>query len=281
MAKVASMSWTEAALPGAARDGGTPYHVHFIQKNNLNRLASALDPVAKRQTIANLLLPRNALRSGQKAREELSAAHARGEEIRVISGMRDPVARSVSWLTFMADFYGHVSEPLNPKVEIEADYVVATLREVWRKVLQDEEPNDSFAWLAWYVTGVYAKWFEIELTESLNIDIRNLPFGPGPGARVIAENNVRVLFYRVEDMRLGAVAYSALLSTAREFLGSRMDALPHRNTASNRRSRQYHADISGRFRLPRAWLDEIYDKPVMRCFYDSEEISAFKSRWAE
>lgn len=275
------MSWTEAARPCAAREGAAPYHVHFIQKDNLGRIASAFDRDVKRQTIANMLLPRNMLRSGNRAREQLSAALVTGEEIRVISGMRDPVARSVSWLTFMADFYGHVSEPLNPRAEIRADHVVAFLRDVWRKVLQGEEPEDSFAWLAWYVTGAYAKWFDIEPAESLKIDILDRPFVPGEGARIVAENNVRVLLYRVEDMLPGAVAYSALLSAGCEFLDTQMESLPYRNTATTRRSRQLHCDVSEQLRLPRAWLDEIYHAPVMRCFYNSDEIGAFKSRWTE
>lgn len=281
MAKVASMSWDEAARPAAAREGGTPLHVHFMREDNLSRLMSVLDPAMKQQTIANLLLPRNALRSGNKAREQLEAALARGEETRVISGMRDPVARSVSLLTFMADFYGHVSEPLNPRVEVEADYVVAFLRDIWREVIEGKEPGDTFSYLAWYMTGVYAKWFDIEFAENLKIDIPGRPFIPGEGARIVGKNNVRVLLYRVEDMRPGAVAYSALLSRACEFLDTQMDSLPCSNAATTRRSQQLHSDVSERFRLPRAWLDEIYRAPVMHCFYNSHEIEAFGSRWAE
>jgi hypothetical protein len=281
MAKVASMSWAEAARPPAASQGGTPHHVHFIQQDNINHIASALNPFAKRQTIANMLLPRNAFRSGNRAREQLSAALARGEDIRVISGMRDPVARSISWLTFMADFYGHTSEPLHPRSVIEADYVAATLRDVWRKVIEDEEPDDTFAWLAWYVTGIYARWFEIELAQSLNVDVGKKPFKVDQGARVVVEDNARVLLYRVEDMRPGAAAYPALLSAACEFLDTQMSAFPSNNVAANRRSQQLHGDVRERFRLPLAWLDKIYRHPIMDCFYNPDEIGAFKSRWAE
>ena len=113
MLKVASRSWLEAARPAAALEGSEPLHVRFVNPRTLAMLEGLEKAPPGQQTIANLIMLRDTLRKGVEARAAIDGALARGETIRVISGMRDPVARSLSLVHFYADFYGDTSRKLN------------------------------------------------------------------------------------------------------------------------------------------------------------------------
>src|SRR5271156_3409638 len=98
MLKVASRSWVEAGRERGAGAGEelAPVHCHYIVPRNRERIAAAFAVPAAQQTIANMLMPRNLLRAGGQVWGRVQAAQQRHERIRVITGMRDPVARSVS-----------------------------------------------------------------------------------------------------------------------------------------------------------------------------------------
>jgi hypothetical protein len=280
MAKVASRSWVEAARPAAALAGELPLHAHYITADNRRRIESAFAAPEPQQTIANMLLPRNLLRVGASTDSAVTALRARGEKVRVITGMRDPVARSISLLLFMADFYGHVSKPLNPRAAMDPDYLIEALRDLWEGVLNNSEPRDTFAWLAWFLTGAYRNWFDDELKASFAVDIFDTPFPRFGGAQIMGNSGAQLFVYRVEDMALDAPAHAMLIESARDFLGTPMNCLPSVNTGATRRSRGLSAEVAGRFSLPARWLDEIYAQRAVRHFYDSGEIQAFKRRWS-
>jgi hypothetical protein len=200
MAKVASRSWIEAAKPCAALTGGTPLHCHFVMPLNREMIAAVYRDPARRQTIANMLLPRNMLRTGAAAWTEIENARARGNVIRVITGMRDPVARSISFVVFMADFYGHTALPLTPHGPVTADFVIGFLQENWRAVLERREPDGTFEWLLWFVTGAYRTWFDDEFCAAYGVDVRATPFERDAGAQRVRGGLVDILAYRAEDL---------------------------------------------------------------------------------
>jgi len=277
MAKVASRSWLAAA--SGLGTGEDTVHVHFLREENLERIAAALAVPPPRQTVANMVLPRNLGDNGRRSRQKLADARLRREPIRIICGMRDPVARSVSLLIFMAYFYGHQQRPLNPRSQMDPAYVIATLEQLWLRVLENEEPKDSFDWLTWFIAGAYRWWFENELRPSLGFDIYAEPFEPANGAQFQSFGDAQLLAYRVEDMSTGAASGPALLASASRFLDAPIE-LPVANAASGRRSRELHTRVLGGFRLPRDRLDQIYDCASVRHFYSESEIAAFKLRWA-
>src|ERR1700734_3541778 len=146
MAKVASMAWVEAA-----RLAGTePEHTHFLTGRNLEYIAALLQSTEEPEnTIVNPLMARTILRKGQRGATALGAARQRDQDIRVITGMRDPVARSVSVLSFFADFCGHSGQRLSARDGADADVVCAALAELWRRVLAGTPPAGGFDPLIW------------------------------------------------------------------------------------------------------------------------------------
>lgn len=272
MAKVASRSWIEAALPVDR----SVVHCHFIVPENRKRIARAYDVPVGQRTIANMLMPANLLRGGGRVWDQLQAAHAAGRPVRMITGVRDPVARSISLIMFMADFYGHVSRPLNPRNPPSAGYIIEALQRMWASVLAEIEPEQSFEWLWWYLTCAYRRWFEEELFAATGVDVLAYDYRPG---QLIAGKMADILVYRVEDMRPGTQGHTALLAAASAFLGRPMTELPMVNTGDTRRSRDISSAVRRGFFLPDDVLDEIYTTESVRHFYTAAEIDGFKARW--
>jgi hypothetical protein len=280
MAKVASRSWIEVAKPAAA-PGESPVHCHFIIPANMERIEARLAEGAARQTIANMVMPNYILRSGAKAWSLVEAARRSGRKIKVITGMRDPVARSISLMMFFIDFIGHVSLPLNPKIPASAEFVVGALRDNWNAVLERREPDGTFEWLLWFLTGAYASWFDDELQTAYGAEIDKTTFR---GAARLARLNAPVadvLVYRVEDMAPDATRHSALLNDAGEFLGSAIAQFPNVNASHTRRSHALSDEVHRQFRLPAEMLASIYAHRIVQHFYAPEEVEGFTRRWID
>ncbi len=273
MAKVASRSWFEAAKEFH------PVHCHYVVPENRQRIEAVFLLPPAQQTIANMLMPRNLLRVGASAWRQIESARRNGERIRVISGMRDPVARSISLIVFMADFHGHVSRPLSPHVEMSPEYIVGALQENWRSVLERDEPRQTFEWLLWYLTNGFRIWFTEELGAVFEVDVLEGECNARAGAQRVSASGAEILLYRVEDMLPSASGYAGLLAQASSFLETPVTAFPNINSSATRRSRALSEEVRRQFWLPDDMLDAIYAEPAVRHFYTRDETVAFKKRW--
>lgn len=279
MAKVGSRSWVEAVKPPAGGMGLMPLHCHFVMPHNREAIAAVYGAPAMQQTIANMLLPRNMLRSGAAAWAEIEGARARGEVVRVVTGMRDPIARSISFVVFMADFYGHTTLPLSPRAPVSADYAIDFLRQNWKAVLERREPEGTFEWLLWFVTGAYRTWFDDELRAAYGVDLRETPFERSGGMQRVQGELAEILAYRAEDMLPSSRGHDSLLKQARACLGTEIPEFPSVNTSHTRRSSALSDEMRRRFALPDDMLDAIYDDATVRHFYSPDEIGEFRRRW--
>jgi hypothetical protein len=279
MAKVASRSWVEAAKPAAAAEGSLPIHCHHVIPSNRERMEAMYCLPAPRQTIANMYFPRYLQRVGALAWREMELARHRKEQIRVVAGMRDPVARSISFMVYMCDFFGHTSKPLGPRAAVSTEYVISELQENWKSVLKEIEPNQSFEWLLWYLTDGFRTWFASELGATFGVDPLTEPFNAQEAMQRIRTSSADIFIYRVEDMPPEAPGYARLLAQASSFLGTALTSFPNVNTSTTRRSRALSEEVRRQFWLPNEMLDAIYGEPVVQHFYNHDEILAFKRRW--
>lgn len=278
MAKVASQSWVEAAVGAAA---ARPAHCHYVTPTNRDRITAALTVRAGEHTIDNGMLVRDLLRTGAATWDRLQAARREGHPVRVVTGVRDPVGRSVSMLVFMADFYGHVSLPLSPRRPTAPDVAIDLLHRTWSQVLEGTEPSGTFEWFLWYMIRAYRTWFDEEFAPVYDLDVLAHAYhGAGTVGR-LREAAVDALIYRVEDMPPASAGHALLLRQAGEFFGTPVPVLPNVNANDARRSRDAAATIRERFRLPAPMLEAIYETKVVRHFYTAEEIATFKAHWRE
>jgi hypothetical protein len=276
MSKVASQSWIEAARNASA---GDPVHCHYVMPSNLERIEAAIHDPARRQTISNMVVPNYILRSGRQARVRIDEARQSGEQVRVITGMRDPVARSISLIVFFADFVGHTERPLRHRTPLSADVVIATLQEIWTAVLERREPDGTFEWLLWFLVGAYRNWFREELAPAFDADVFGTVFNRETASQRIKTPVAELLAYRVEDMTPDSPLCSRLLDQAGEFLGAPISSFPNVNMSEARGSRAVSDEVRQRLRMSAEMIDAIYDDATVRHFYTSDEIAAFKVRW--
>jgi hypothetical protein len=275
MSKVASMAWVEA-VRRADPSGTEPVHAHFLAAANLQALSAAL--ACAENTIAHPLMARQVLRAGAHGNVSVAAARAQGQTIRIISGMRDPVARSLSVFSFFADFCGHRRRALNARDGASAADVCDALAQLWQQLLAEVEPAGSFERFVAIMIGTYRSWFRDELQAVFDLDALAAPCAAAGGGMRLHGRDVEAFIYRAEDLAPATAARQALLAAAAEFLGSAID-LPEVNSAATRRSYPLYRAVRGSFRLPLAMLDSIYAAPVVRQFYNPAEIAAFKARW--
>jgi hypothetical protein len=279
MGKVASRSWYQA-ICAADPPGDPPVHIHQLSGSWRDRLAEILERPAPYQTIANPIMARDQLRRGTATLARIEDCRRAGETIRIITGVRDPLPRSISSLMFNADFYGHTDRPISMRAGATPEYLNRALRDIWASVFSEVEPAQSFEALARYSTGLYRTWFTDELKGVFGVDVMTTAF-PATGPQLLSGSGVEVLAYRAEDMAPDAPSHRALLAAAGEFLGLPVRAFPQANTAQTRRSHPLYAALCERFRLPASLIDRIYGHEVVRHFYSPPEIASFKARWAE
>jgi hypothetical protein len=281
MAKVASLAWVEAAREVAAQQSTVPIHSHFITGKNLDEITSALTLPGDRQTISNLLIPRDFVRKGRSAAIAIAGARMEGRDIQLISGIRDPVARSLSVMSFLADFCGHRRRPLSGRdAGASVEEVVDVLVRTWQSIYTGDVPHESFEWLLFRMVGLFRSWFTEELLDPLGVDVRAAK-SAGGGALRACNANVQALFYRVEDMVAGVQSYDRLRSSASDFLQAPLAPWPLINRSESRhRSQAFNERVRAAFRLPTGILDAIYNEPIVALFYQPAEIAAFRRSWS-
>lgn len=277
MAKVASVSWFEAirtALPQRA-----VHHFHYASPAARALVASFRDRTGPTQTIARPTMFR--IFGGfppEPLLPLLDGGRWRGGPVRLVCGIRDPVARSASILQHGADYLGHTALPLTRREGGTPEALVEVFRRGWGDALGDTASPDSFAQFLAFGFGHYRHWFADELAASFGLDIATAPFDRSAWCARIASGDARALVYRMEDLAVPERC-AALIAAAQAFLDLPVAGLDTRNAAEQRRSRDLYRRFRSSAKLPPDQLDRIYDAPVLHHFYDDAELAAFRRSW--
>jgi len=277
MGKVASMSWV--ALGRRESGGVEPLHIHYLAVENLAFLRAQYEAAGPSQTILRRLLLRTMLQTGDRVRSLVDEARAQSRPIRIVTGMRDPLARAVSLLFFAADFAGHSRGGLSWRDGAGVDDVVRASIEIWEQALSPEAPEDTFGHVLRFFIRAYNFWFDRELRAVFGIDLMRASFPPGPTSRVLRCGATQVLVYRVEDMMPHSPGHAILRNDACLLGGVGVSGFPLHNATAFRNSRTLHRAFLSRLRMPPRLVDRVYDDPVVQYFYSPEEIARFRHRW--
>lgn len=172
-----------------------------------------------------------------------------GRRLRVLSMVRDPVARIVS--------------------------SVFQTPELWRP-----EDADAGAMTAGLMRRIEARarrgdplhWFAEDLEPALGLDLRAEGFDAAAGATRYAAARADLLLLKTEALDRHA-------ATIGGFVG-RPVALGRENVRARARGAALYAQVRARLRLPGELLDALYGDPWVRLFYTPPEIEGFRARWA-
>lgn len=177
-----------------------PVHVHYVAEDSVAFLRAQFEAAGPEQTIRHRLLLRNLVQNGVRVQALLNTVSSRNHRMVLVTGMREPVARSISLLFFLADFYGHTKSRLSWRDGAHIEDLQRTFLGTWEQVFESKEPRDTFARVLRFYFMAYSFWFERELRSVLDLDVMGACFPPGPARRLITRGRTQVLVYRVEDM---------------------------------------------------------------------------------
>ena len=118
-------------------------------------------------------------------------------------------------------------------------------------------------------------WFNIELKNTLGIDVYNQPFDKKRGWAVINHDNISVLVLKAETsdwVKEHAIADFTKLSGFR---------LANRNGAQNKDYAQCYREFLRRVELPPDYVNWMYSSNHVRHFYTTEKIQHVYTRWQQ
>ena len=177
---------------------------------------------------------------------EVNSSHSR-----IISLVRDPVARNVS-----AFFQNHAAFD----GEMEGDISTETLIEEFF----DDYPH-----------SLPLTWFDTEFRANTGIDVYEHDFPKSIGYQIIEDEGKRLLIAKLE------IGDDGLARGLREFLRypTPID-LQYSNRAEDKGYKNHYREFLRRVKFPEDYLLEMYDSKHVKHFYSDQEISGFLKRWS-
>jgi hypothetical protein len=117
------------------------------------------------------------------------------------------------------------------------------------------------------------KWFDLELTRSLGVDVYSTDFPKAQGYKIYRGKLAEVLVLKLEmlsDIFSPAVA---------EFLHIDPIEIMSANRAANKKYYPVYKRFKEIISLPKSYLEEIYTSKYVQHFYSASEIEEFINRW--
>ncbi|RMH29524.1 MAG: hypothetical protein D6693_01840 [Planctomycetota bacterium] len=176
-----------------------------------------------------------------------------GRPVDVVTLVRDPVARNISWYFDLLDKFWRVRDAhrVVPAPRLHAEFF-------------DRFDHDA-----------PVRWFDDQIREVYGIDVYDHPFDPGVGWAIIDQPPVRLLVLRTEatdDAKARAI--EAFFDRPAGSV-----SIPARNVSAAKP----HAAAYDAFRrtvaLPEAYLERMYGSRMARHFFAPEELDRLRARW--
>lgn len=191
--------------------------------------------------------------------ERLSERPAPGKRWKVISMVRDPVARNIS--AFFQSFGVYFSADAAREGRVQ-DVPVDVLRRRFLEEFGDHRHR------------VPIQWFQSHMQPVFGIDVYAQPFDTAAGYQIYGNEQCELLLLRTEDID------AVLCHAIDDFLGVKLPGVESDNLASSKKYAGAYDDFARGFDLPESYLDELYGSAYARHFYTDAELQAFRSRWS-
>ena len=235
MAKVGSTTVYQSL-----RDAGLyPLHVHSIsdtaRNNGFEYYRSRGEAAPIHLYVGRLLNPYLQLTS---------------HRVRVITLVREPIARYVSGLRQMARFSGIFSQSVSKTQE----------RIIER--LSDPEEME-------YIFG----WFDQEIKNVLDVDIMKRPFNQNRGFQFLEGPRADVLVLKLERLS------DLLPAVVSDFVGANLQEV-RSNVGRRKKKGEKYSRVKETLQVPESIRNRIYSHEWVHHFYTEGEINSFDERWS-
>lgn len=258
--KVASQSlqaMAEREFPGEV------YYSHGLQ----TQIVSIVDDFARHaRTDSSGLCA--AFQDNSAILEGLKRALQTGDDVTIISGVRDPVMRSLS--AAVQNLHMMFDDCVEDDPSVTAENLAARIESLWLFNVSDDDP---IARMCQATICAPLFWLSEEIEKPFGLDILSHPFDVNRGFALIRKKNISLLLYRQES------APQAIEVGLQELFPGRRFTLPRKNQAKDKSTVGIYETLNAIFRLPRDKLISIYANPYVRHFFSEEEISSLVTRW--
>ncbi|MCY1666600.1 glycosyltransferase [Rhizobium sp. SL86] len=204
--------------------------------------------------------------------KRMATAERRGETITFISGVRDPVARSLSVaMQLYQELFAEASDLENSE-ECVARRIAHQISSLWQS---GSGESDARRRLAEKTIRSPLTWFQEELVTPFGFDVFSREFNKEEGYTIYTNGRMRLLLFRVENGSAGVERGLRELFPEQDF------HLPHANSGDEKRTGLIYRELRKCFKMPRVALEALYDQPAIKHFYTEDETRSAIERWVD
>ena len=243
------------------------YHLHSLTPEQLKLSDNMHRDLARKHrgtTLERRFFPRHVWR-GQYLSNHLRNTSHNGKSCKVITLVRDPVARRVS--SFFQNLQKHYGIDFNNEFESRnLDDIVTELNTLFlEKIL----PGNGTAQL----DTDPISWFDDQLKAVFDVDVYATPFPREDGYCIYEAPKASVLLLRMEDLdKCATVAVNKLLN---------LDAfeITRANVGEDKEYAALYRKFLDQLEIPASHLDQMYGSKMALHFYSAQELAKFRDRW--
>jgi hypothetical protein len=203
---------------------------------------------------------------GQYLSGVIQERNRNGEKVSIVTLVRDPVARDISsFFEAIELFHSPVELKRLEAVAGSAD-AFPILEKRFLELYVDDASGTR-------VDADPTSWLTEQIEKPFGIDLLGSSFETSKGWRVYESDCAEVLLLRMED--IGSCGPEALSS----FLGIENIEILSRNVTAEKKYAADYQEFKNRIRLPRKYLDKMYNSRMARKFYSNSELAKFRERW--
>lgn len=275
MAKVASRSWLK--LLHAARPEDTISNFHVTSGHRIEIDDALFQKPASEQSIKYNALPGPAA-PDMSIRVQLDGQSWKGPRSKIITGVRDPLARALSVAGYFTNYLGYKNYPVTIRDRGTPENLARLFRTALSlaRMRKPPPPDDILLAVLSEMILLSKVWFEEELKPTFGLDIADLRFDFDRASLVITGEH-DLFAYRFEDA-VDPSRVPLMLAAASDFFETELTCFPTDTSVENR-YRKFFDMFKAALVLTEEELEWFYDGAAMSVFYSAEEISAMKSKW--
>ena len=198
-----------------------------------------------------------------------------GPKANIIAGVRDPVARAISYVGFFSNKTGYKPYGVTVRDGGSVESLKKLLNTSIDAAMSDHEIIDD-SLINFFCQGIrsYDSWFDEVIHAGFKESVFDYNFDFDKKCLSIEGQN-RIFTYRVEDL-----SHSNMLSNLGRFLGISIESVPQDNKSGEGRFMSLYNAFKSQITLDEHILEWFYGSKTARFFYTPEELNAFRLRWS-
>lgn len=178
------------------------------------------------------------------------------KKLKVITAVREPIARNLSFMFYNLQLFLGLNSNL-----VNTQNSKFAFTEIFEDIYYQKINHDYFL-----------NWFDIELKNSLGIDIYEYPFDKKKGYSIIKKNNIELLILKIEYL-------DNCVQIIKEFTGADKFELKRKNSADSYWYKPIYDSYKEEFIPNEEHLYKLYNSRFMKYFYSKDEITKFYKKW--